>query len=128
MKDEDEEGPVPPGTTLLLVDDDALILRALEMLIARAGYRVLAARDSQAALAAARSHSIDGLVIDVRLPGTTGYALAAAVNAIHPTARVLYMSGSGDLPPHEDGHRCLAKPFSAAELIRELETLVTRTR
>ena len=125
--DEDEEGPGPPGATVLLVDDDALILRALKALIARAGYRVVAARDSQAALEAAREHPIHGIVIDVVLPGTTGYALADAVSQLHPAARVLYMSGFGEMPIVRRGSRFLAKPFSAAELIRELDALLAHT-
>jgi two-component system cell cycle sensor histidine kinase/response regulator CckA len=122
--DEDEEGPGPAGATLLLIDDDALILRALQALISRAGYRVLAARDAATALAAARDHAIDGLVVDVRLPGTTGYALAASVGKLHPAARVLFMSGQGEPPNGHPGARFLAKPFSAAELMRELDALL----
>jgi two-component system, cell cycle sensor histidine kinase and response regulator CckA len=122
--DEDEEGRGPPGATVLLIDDDALILRALQSLITRAGYRVVAARDSQAALEAAREHPIDGIVIDIVLPGTTGYAIADAVNVLHPAARVLYMSGFGEMPIERRGSRFLAKPFSAAELIHELEALL----
>ena len=121
--DEDEEGPGPPGATVLLIDDDALILRALKALIARAGYRVVAARDSPSALAMARAQPIDGIVIDLVLPGTTGYAVADAVSLLHPAARVLYMSGFGEMPIERRGARFLAKPFSAAELIRELEAL-----
>jgi DNA-binding NtrC family response regulator len=122
--DEDEEGPGPPGATVLLIDDDALILRALQALIARAGYHVVAARDSRAALEAARAYSIRGIVIDVVLPGTTGYAVADAVSELHPAARVLYMSGFGEMPLDRRGCRFLAKPFSAAELMRELDALL----
>ncbi len=124
VMDEDEEGPGSAGATVLLIDDDALILRALQALIARAGYRVLAARDSESALAAARAHAIDGIVIDVRLPGTTGYALAESVGKLHPAARVLYMSGYGEMPADLQGARFLTKPFSAAELMRELDALL----
>ena len=127
--DEDEEGPGPPGATVLLIDDDALILRALQALIARAGYHVVAARDSQAALEAAREHAerehaIQGIVIDVVLQGTTGYAVADEVSRLHPAARVLYMSGFGALPIAREGARFLAKPFSAADLMRELDALL----
>ena len=123
--DEDEEGPGPPGATVLLIDDDALILRALQALIARAGYHVVAARDSQSALEAAREQAIHGIVIDVVLPGTTGYAVADAVSQLHPAARVLFMSGFGELPVARRGARFLAKPFSAAELMRELDALLS---
>lgn len=122
--DEDEEGPGPPGATVLLIDDDALILRALQALIVRAGYHVVAVRDSKSALDAAREQAIHGIVIDVVLPGTTGYAVADAVSQLHPAARVLFMSGFGQLPIARDGARFLAKPFSAAELMRELDALL----
>ena len=122
--DEDEEGPGPGGATVLLIDDDALILRALQALITRGGYRVHAARDRETALAAARDHAIDVIVIDVRLPGTTGYAVAEQVGMLRPAARVLFMSGSGEMPADVRGARFLAKPFSAAELMRELAALL----
>ena len=123
--DEDEEGRAPAGATLLLIDDDALILRALQALIARAGYRVYAAGDGETALAAAREHAIDGIVIDVRLRGTTGYAVAERVHELHPAARVLYMSGSGDTLAEGHTARFIAKPFTAAELMRELDALLS---
>ena len=119
-----EEG----GEKVLLVDDDELVLRALEAMLARSGYQVIAKRSGDDAIAAARDQPIDALVTDIIMPRTSGFAIAEALRALHPTAKVLYLSGYGDLPAERigDGASFLAKPFSAAELLRELRTLLDR--
>ena len=122
--------PVEQGRErVLLVDDDALVLRALDAMLARSGYQVLATRSGDDALAIARSQPIDALVTDIMMPRTSGFAIAEALRALHPAAKVLYLSGYGEPPPERigDGASFLAKPFSAAELLHELRTLLDRT-
>ena len=106
------------GEKLLLVDDDESVLRALESMLARSGYHVIATRSGDDALAIARSQPIDALVTDIRMPRSSGFAIADALRALHPAAKVLYVSGYGELPPERIGAGVsfLAKPFSAAEL------------
>src|ERR1700674_5814337 len=61
--------------TMLIVDDDAMLRAALESVFAPLGYRVLTAGDGDAADALLASESIDAVLLDVRLPGTSGLAL-----------------------------------------------------
>ena len=105
------------------------MLRALEAMLTRFGYQVIATRSADDALAIARSQPIDALVTDIVMPRTSGFAIADALRALHPSAKVLYLSGYGELPPERigDGASFLAKPFSAAELLRELRTLFDRS-
>ncbi len=125
-----EPAPLPAGSqpgprgheTLLVVEDqDSLrdmIREALQLL----GYRVLVARDGEAALEVARGHRrrLDLLVTDVVMPRLDGCDLARRLTAERPGLRVLYMSGHGpDLVARRDpigSGAVLEKPFSTKAL------------
>ena len=122
--------PTSGQETILLVEDEAAILKMTATMLRAQGYTVLAAPTPGEALHAAESHSgaIDLLVTDVVMPGMNGRDLARAVGGWHPRIRILFMSGytaeiiarDGVL---EDGVSFLQKPFSAvliAHKVREL--------
>ena len=75
----DSGRPGPP--TLLLVDDDADILRLLTLTLRSEGFRLLTARDGETALAMARSESPDLVLLDRNLPGRDGLAICRALRA-----------------------------------------------
>ena len=128
--------PQRAGTeTVLLVDDDAAVLRFAETVLTRLGYTVLASTDAVAAieLAISRMDPIDLIVSDVMMPGIQGPEVVARVRAGHPEAAVLYASGyaaeaiadEGVLP---SGVRLLEKPFSATELGDRVRTAIDAAR
>jgi DNA-binding response OmpR family regulator len=103
-----------------------MIREALQLL----GYRVLVARDGEAALELARGHRgrLDLLVTDIVMPHLDGCDLARRLTAERPDLRVLYMSGHGpDLVARRDpigADSVLEKPFSTRALsIRVREVL-----
>jgi PAS domain S-box-containing protein len=124
--------PEPGGTvagteTILVAEDDPLLLPLAHELLTKLGYRVLGARNPAEALAAARSHEgeIDLLVTDVVMPGGGGFHLAQQLLAERPTLRVLYMSGYTDeaVVRHgllERGTNYLQKPFTPGVLARRV--------
>jgi signal transduction histidine kinase/CheY-like chemotaxis protein len=137
----------PRGTgTVLLVDDDAMVRRAVARLLAERGYTVIEAGGGAEALALAAGSApgdaapsaavpLRALITDVRMPGMRGPDLAARLRASAPGLRVLLMSGyAADAPPPLDGldgsgaRRAgvsfLAKPFSAADLAAALRALL----
>jgi DNA-binding response OmpR family regulator len=123
---------MPENTgTVLLVDDEPVVLKVLGEVLALHGYTVLEAQDYYTALQAAESHGwrIDLLITDISLPGLNGCELARKVLLYCPELRVLLMSGYtgseicqyygvelGDL-------HFLAKPFKPAELLSRLQVL-----
>lgn len=119
--------PKPP--TVLLVDDDALFLKALARSLNSWGFRVLTARDAVSALDMTSEHHPDVLVTDVVMPEKDGVWLAKQVEALHPQLRVLIVSGHkpetlqrfGPLP---NSVRFLAKPFGPARLLAEVQDLI----
>ncbi len=92
---EEPQAPAETLGTVMLVDDDDHVRRALRWSLESRGYQVLAARDGQEAVDLARGHegALDALVVDVVLPKIMGIAVAHEVQMIFPEIRVIYMSG-----------------------------------
>jgi two-component system, cell cycle sensor histidine kinase and response regulator CckA len=115
--------PLMGTGTVLVVEDDPMVLRLACDLLRLAGYQVLQAANPAAALKEARSYGkpIDLILSDVILPGLKGPDMVEKVREIHPQARVVYMSGyAQDAISHngllEDDDLFLPKPFTAWSL------------
>lgn len=114
--------------SVLLVDDDRLVLRAMERLIGR-NHRVATARGVADAKQLMELQSFDVVVCDVMMPGLTGTDLYNWVVENHPSMRDRFLFLTGGLTSHEIERRVaslgvplLAKPLSA----HEFEQAVTR--
>lgn len=127
-------GHPPKGTgvrTALLVDDDAVVRRVLQLTLEQLGWRVLTAPDGEEAQALAATHpsEVDVLITDVRMPGLGGPRLAERVRELRPETSVLYISGGAvahDLRLDDDPRVAfLHKPVSREDLHRTLERLLT---
>uniref|UniRef100_A0A7C4MM34 histidine kinase n=1 Tax=Desulfatirhabdium butyrativorans TaxID=340467 RepID=A0A7C4MM34_9BACT len=114
--------------TVLIVEDEEIVLGLAKQILEHYGYRVLAANRPGEALELARSHEgrIDLLVTDVVMPQMNGKQLKNLIAEIHPEVRVLFMSGytsnviqqKGIL---DEGIHFIQKPFSVkafAEKVR----------
>ncbi|HEX6767540.1 MAG TPA: response regulator [Polyangiaceae bacterium] len=116
--------------TVLLVEDEPLLLKAMYRMLEQYHYRVLPAPTAVAALGVAeKERSIDLVVTDLVLPGMTGSALVKRLRATRPWLRVLYTSGwdpaSSGVSLRSDGSEAfLGKPFTAAELDTALTELL----
>lgn len=121
----DAEVPKRPGTTILLVEDDPMILRLTRRLLAQHEYTVLEAEDGQAALDVAKSYSgrIDLVVTDVVMKRMSGPELAERLRISHPELKVIYMSGyTGQRVATQEVSMAVTtlveKPFTRATLLR----------
>jgi PAS domain S-box-containing protein len=123
--------PLPHGTErILVVDDDKTVLATLEIMLSGLGYFTVALSHPQEALERyqADTSAFDLLLVDLTMPGMTGYDLIGMVRALRPGQRALLMTGNLGMVDEQattlsmpDG--ILAKPFSiqnAAEMIREV--------
>ena len=63
---------VKVGRTVLVVDDDVMNLRMIEMTLKRKEYEVIKADSGQAALAFLQEESVDLILLDVEMPGMSG--------------------------------------------------------
>lgn len=115
-----------PPFTILLVDDDPVILELGRELLQHLGYRVETASDAAQALEVFQKQGVDLLILDYRLPGMDGYQLFQELRALDAGVRVLVATGL--LSPQEvtrlweGGVRgIIYKPFRLAELQRQIE-------
>jgi DNA-binding LacI/PurR family transcriptional regulator/signal transduction histidine kinase/ActR/RegA family two-component response regulator len=116
--------PVGGSARVLVIDDDAMQLRAARRALARLGYEVVTASSGEAGLAAfvaARSErAFDLVVMDVLMPeGMDGRATADAMRALEPQQAFVMVSGwvPGMLGGVEtSGTVWLPKPYSLGEL------------
>jgi len=127
-----QDGPVPTGTeTILIVEDEDSLRQVTCEYLKNKGYTVQVASEAESAAAAVEScgGSIDLLLTDVILPGTSGVQLAQRLAAKCPRMRVLYVSGyTSDAIIHHGGHdpdfAFLSKPFSLPALGRKIRSIL----
>lgn len=117
--------------TVLLVEDEPLLLALAQRMLERLGFRVLAAGSPEQALAMARdlARPLELLVTDVMMPGMSGRELCQALRSTRPGLACLYMSGYTEdvLSAEDPGPERLyfiQKPFRFASLARAVETVL----
>lgn len=113
---------MPKRRRVLFVDDDAAFLDGLRRLLHREAFDCLFEDSAEAALLRLRGDDIDVAVIDNRMPGMGGVALAAEIARSWPGVVIIMLSGGyevGDLlRAVNEGHiyRALAKPCEVKSL------------
>jgi two-component system, NtrC family, response regulator PilR len=88
--------PRSDAATVLIVDDDPVVLRVLGGVLTRAGYQVVAAASVAEALREARCGP-DVCLLDLCLPDGSGLDLADALSHSYPGVPLILMSGSAEL-------------------------------
>lgn len=120
---------LPSALTMLIVEDEPLVLRSAETLIQGFGVNTLSATDGNAALALLQSdRHIDILFSDILLPGgLNGLQIAKKALELRPSIKVLLTSGYAEqeIVGSEDmlAFPLLSKPYGPANLIVELKKL-----
>jgi two-component system, cell cycle sensor histidine kinase and response regulator CckA len=120
--------------TILLVEDDEVLRRAVKRTLDASGYTVLAAANGTDALLACARHTgdIHLLLTDVVMPQMSGKTLAEKLLSVRPTLRVLYMSGYTDSIVDQHGvlpvgAHFVGKPFATEDLIRMVREVLDLT-
>ncbi|HEY0201799.1 MAG TPA: sigma 54-interacting transcriptional regulator [Burkholderiaceae bacterium] len=115
----------PSQPHILVVDDDADMLRLLSIRLNAAGYRVTAVGSAEAALAQLDMERPQLVLSDVRLPGKDGLALFDTVRVRHPSLPVILLTAHGTIPDAVEATArgvfgYLTKPFDAKELLDKI--------
>ncbi len=121
--------------TILVIDDDAMVLDVLQKALEVQGFKILKARDGEEALWIARNHKgrIDLSILDLGMPGMDGTEVFPLLKEARPEMRVLICSGyemdqvsSSLLRQGASGF--LAKPFTMSRLLPEVRKVLERNR
>jgi two-component system, NtrC family, response regulator GlrR len=110
---------------LLVVDDDADMLRLLSMRLNSAGYRVSTAGSAESALAKVQMERPQLVLSDVRMPGQDGMALFSEIRLRHPSLPVILLTAHGTIPDAVEAtargvFSYLTKPYDAKVLLDKI--------
>ncbi|AZO58968.1 response regulator [Mesorhizobium sp. M1A.F.Ca.IN.020.06.1.1] len=118
------------GGTILVVEDEPLILLEIETALEEAGFAVSGLTSAEAALSAfdAAPETIKALITDIRLgPGKSGWDLAREIRAVNAAMPVIYISGDSAVHWPSEGvpnSVMIAKPFFMPQITTALATLL----
>jgi DNA-binding response OmpR family regulator len=121
--------------TVLVVDDDPVILKLLEVNFEMEGFEVVRAADGAEGLERARAVLPDIVVLDVMMPRMTGYEVAKALREHDDTARIpiIFVTARAQSSDIERGMELgvddyITKPFDPLDLIDRVNTLLARSQ
>lgn len=116
---------------VLLIEDEPNICEAIRFILMRDGFTVTVLADGRDAEAEVRAHRPDVLILDVMLPGRSGYEVLAALRADPETRTlpVLMLTARGQTRDRAEAERIgasgfMTKPFSNAEILAAVRALV----
>ncbi|HNT77023.1 MAG TPA: response regulator [Anaerolineae bacterium] len=120
----------PQGLRILVVDDESNIRELLDQELTEAGYTVLQAADGVAGLNAARVARPNLIIMDLMMPGISGFDAISALRSDEKTADIPVMILSV-LEDREKGYRLgadayLTKPINIGEVLATVERLLMR--
>ena len=114
------------GSLLIVEDDDALRERLARAMLRR-GYNVRSAASVAEARDEIAANEPDFAIVDLRLLDGSGLAIVQELDACHPEARVVILTGYGDIATAVSAARLgaadyIAKPATADEIVDVLNT------
>jgi two-component system OmpR family response regulator len=119
---------------VLVVDDEPQVRDLLAAALRSSGFDVVAAGDGAQAVATARTHPPDVLVLDVLLPDIDGPTLARTLRAAHDGVPLPVLFLTERVPAAEriagltaGGDDVVTKPFSVEDVVQRLRGIVRRT-
>jgi two-component system response regulator MprA len=118
--------------TILIVDDDARLLRMLQRTLVYEGYDVVTADDGEYALTQVYDHHPDLMVLDWMLPKLNGLNVLEALRKDQNEIPVLMLTARDAIEDRVEGLELgaddyLVKPFAPAELVARVRALLRRT-
>jgi len=129
------KSPAPEQTTVLVVDDEALVRDLARAVLEDAGYAVLVAQDGEhgAEVFAEHAGRIAAVLLDLTMPRLDGEGMLARIRALDPGVRVLLTSGYAEQDAmHRIASRAgvefLQKPWRLEDLLGKLGGLIAAAR
>jgi two-component system, cell cycle response regulator DivK len=125
---------VPPSPSLLIVDDYPDALDVWGVYLRAEGFKVLTASDGQTAFAEAVREKPDVIIMDLELPGKSGYEVARDLKARPDTCAIPLIAATGyshvkqlDLARASGFDAVMVKPCDPQSLVAEIRRLLRKT-
>lgn len=117
---------------ILVVDDDTRLRNLLRKYLTDNGHLVATAADAAEARQQLESIAFDLVVLDVMMPGETGFELTRALRQAGMQIPILLLTAMGETSDRIDGLECgaddyLTKPFDPRELLLRIGSILRRT-
>jgi CheY-like chemotaxis protein len=124
----------PTAPTVLVVDDDLMVVQAVAFLLEDRGFQVMTATDGAQGLRLYRTHRPDLVLTDIIMPEKEGIALTRELRSEFPDAKIIAMSGGGRIGNSDyikiaralGADAGLYKPFDDDELVDTIQTVLAR--
>jgi two-component system cell cycle sensor histidine kinase/response regulator CckA len=115
---------------VLFVDDEEIVLTLGSLMLQKLGCNVLTAIKGQEAIEIFKKNEVDFVVLDMQMPGMSGYEVYHQLKEIQPQVKILLASGYTEYQSEKrlksigfDGY--LQKPFTLKRLYEKIETFWT---
>src|SRR3984893_1572824 len=123
----------PQPNSVLIVDDEATLRKALRSSLIASGFAVEEARNGEEALGTVQQHSFDLILLDVSMPGISGIEACRRIRGMAPHVGIVMVTVRDQ---EDDKVRALeagaddyvTKPFRLRELTARLRAVLRRTR
>jgi len=117
----------PDARRILVVEDEVMVAKALEMLLTDSGYVVVGPVGTVgAALKAAADERLDGAVLNINLRDGDSRAISTALMARGVPFALITSHGAGDPTAVYEGIRVLSKPYRVTDLMAFVDNMFAR--
>jgi len=118
-------------SNILVVDDEPVARQSLTDILKLEGYNVTSVPNGQAAVEYVRTHPIDLMIVDLRMPGMDGLEVVQVVNQISPETEVILLTAFGSTETAIQAlrlriHDYLLKPASPAQILASVKKGLAR--
>lgn len=116
--------------TILIADDETEIVELLRDYLEAEGYTVIGAGDGQAALHAVRGAQVDCIILDVMMPGKTGFEVCRQIREERDVPIIFLSARQSDVDKIRGlglgGDDYVGKPFSPGEVVARVKAVMRR--
>jgi DNA-binding response OmpR family regulator len=118
-------------SNILVVDDEPVARQSLSDILKLEGHNVSSVQNGQAAVEYVRTHPIDLMIVDLRMPGMDGLEVIQVVNQISPETEVILLTAFGSTETAIQAlrlriHDYLLKPASPAQVLASVKKGLAR--
>lgn len=118
-------------SNILVVDDEPVARQSLTDILKLEGYTVSSAPNGQAAVEFIRTHAVDLLIVDLKMPGMDGLDVVQVVNQISPDTEVILLTAYGSTETAIQAlrlriHDYLLKPASPVQILASVKKGLSR--